>query len=94
MTPWCQIKVGFDASELLFEDEDRAFAYCEDIKDAFPKGWVMNETYSTPIAFIIIFEVEGAVTIADGETVETLLRAYTPKKRKKAPRKFGAINSN
>lgn len=87
MFPWSQINVGFDASDFQFEDVDKAFEYCENMKDAFPKGWVMNGTHSSPIAFIIIFEVEGSVTIEDGEIVEALLRAYKPKKRKKGPRK-------
>lgn len=83
-TPWCQIKVGFDCSHIDYGDDGDTHFY-ETIRAAnLPEGWELNETYHSPIAYILIFEVEGKeVTKADGEAVQAVIDAYRKPKRRK-----------
>lgn len=83
-TPWDQCKVGYDCADL--EAFDRWWDILTPIgrKRMLPKGWKFTETYASPCAAFLIFDVEGFPTLSEGQRVRLLIDRVCDRAAKRA----------
>lgn len=72
--PWSNCKIAFD-----IDDED-VWSHLDE--DKLPEGWEASESYSSPIACMLIFDVDVLPTVEDARKVKSLLRSATKRLKK------------
>lgn len=76
--PWSDCKVAFDITDLdnlgLNEIKIEDMLESGKLNKMLPNGWIVDGIHSSSTHCMIIFRIEGKLTIDDGKKVKKLLK--------------------